>query len=210
MRLTRSRLIFALTATVSLAVPLGFTAAGSAAAAAPAAPAVTGGSPQFANAVAFDVSQPFSVLATMPGPVPNDVPGDEVEPGDGPYVPDAGHTDDGALQSTAGTAAISGPIKSFDGLSSLDNFNAFGRRVNPPDPNSAVGPNNSVETVNLNWAAYTKTGTKLVSAPLGSLWAGFALQDCADESGDPVVMYDQVADRWILSQFTTAGPEFFN
>ena len=60
MRLTRSRLIFALTATVSLAVPVGFTAAGSAAA---AAAAVTGGSPQFANAVAFDVSQPFSVLA---------------------------------------------------------------------------------------------------------------------------------------------------
>ena len=207
MRLTRSRLIFALTATVSLAVPVGFSAAGSAAA---AAPAVTGGSPQFGKAVAFDVSQPFSVLATRPGPAPDVATGGEVEPGDGPYVPDAGHTDDGALQSTAGTAAISGPITSFDGLSSLDNFNTFGFRVNPPDPNSAVGPNNIVETVNLNWAAYTKTGTKLVSASLGSLWAGFALHDCTDESGDPVVMYDQVADRWILSQFTTAGPEFFN
>ena len=81
MRLTRSRLIFALTATVSLAVPLGFTAAGSAAA---AAAAVTGGSPQFANAVAFDVSQPFSVLATRPGPAPDGATGNEVEPGDGP------------------------------------------------------------------------------------------------------------------------------
>src|SRR5262245_35669372 len=120
MRLTRSRLIFALSATVSLAVPLGLTAAGSAAA---AAPAVTGGSPQFANAVAFDVSQPFSVLATVPGPAPDAETGDGVGPGDGPDVPDAGHTDDGALQSTAGTAAISGPITSFDGQSSLDNFN---------------------------------------------------------------------------------------
>jgi hypothetical protein len=33
----------------------------------------------------------------------------------------------------------------------------FGFRVNPPDPNSAVGPNNIVETVNLVWAANTKT-----------------------------------------------------
>jgi hypothetical protein len=209
MRLTRSRLILALTVTGSLAVPLGFALAGGAAAAAPTT-TIIGGSPVFANAVAFDVSKPFSELATVPGPARDAETGDDAEPGDGPYVPDAGHTDDGALQATTGNAAISGPITSFDGLSSLDNFNTFGFRVNPPDPNSAVGPNNIVETVNLNWAAYTKTGTKLVSASLGSLWAGFAVNDCTAESGDPVVMYDQVADRWILSQFTTAGPEFFN
>src|SRR5262245_56060821 len=209
MRLTRSRLILALTATGSLAVPVGFALAGGAATAAPTT-TITGGSPVFSNAVAFDVSRPFSELATIPGPARDAETGDDVDPGDGPYVPDAGHTDDGALQSTTGSAAISGPITSFDGLSSLDNFNTFGFRVNPPDPNSAVGPNNIVETVNLNWAAYTKTGTKLVSASLGSLWAGFSLHDCTDESGDPVVMYDQVADRWILSQFTTPGPEFVN
>ena len=29
--------------------------------------------------------------------------------------------------------------------------------------------------------------------------------DCTDPSGDPVVLYDQFADRWILSQFTTRG-----
>ena len=208
MRLTRSRLILALTATGSLAVPAGFALAGGAATAAPTT--ITGGSPVFSNAVAFDVSKPFSELATMPGPARDAETGDDGEPGDGPYVPDAGHTDDGALQATTGSAAISSPATSFDGLSSLDNFNTFGFRVNPPDPNSAVGPNNIVETVNLNWAAYTKTGTKLVSASLGSLWAGFAVNDCTDESGDPVAMYDQVADRWILSQFTTAGPEFFN
>jgi hypothetical protein len=207
MRLTRSRLILALTAAGSLVVPVGFALASTSAA---AAPAVTGGSPVFSSPVAFDVSRPFSELATKPGPAHEEETGDDVEPGDGPYVPDAGHTDDGALQTTAGSTAISGPITSFEGLSNQDNFNTFGFRVNPPDPNSAVGPNNIVETVNLLWAAYTKTGTKLASASLGSLWAGFPVDDCTDESGDPVAMYDQVADRWILSQFTTAGPEYFN
>src|SRR5262245_35262811 len=120
MRLTRSRLILAIIATGSLAVPVGFALAGSAAA---AAPAVTGGSPVFSNAVAFDVSRPFSELATVPGPPRQAETGDEVGPGDGPDVADVGHTDDGALQATAGSAAIPGPITSFDGLASQDNFN---------------------------------------------------------------------------------------
>jgi hypothetical protein len=29
--------------------------------------------------------------------------------------------------------------------------------------------------------------------------------DCTEPSGDPVVLYDQITDRWILSQFTTSG-----
>ena len=31
------------------------------------------------------------------------------------------------------------------------------------------------------------------------------MPDCTDPSGDPVVLYDQITDRWILSQFTTSG-----
>ena len=33
----------------------------------------------------------------------------------------------------------------------------------------------------------------------------YTIDDCTDPSGDPVVVYDQLADRWILSQFTTRG-----
>ncbi len=36
------------------------------------------------------------------------------------------------------------------------------------------------------------------------------MQDCKSFSGDPVVLYDQLADRWILTQFSTRGPEYFN
>src|SRR5713101_8755828 len=60
--------------------------------------------------------------------------------------------------------------------------------------------------VNVVFAVYSKTGTRLLGPSLlGDLWNGFAVPDCTGLSGDPVVLYDQLADRWILSQFTTSG-----
>jgi hypothetical protein len=91
-------------------------------------------------------------------------------------------------------------------MSNQDNFNIFGFRVNPPDPNGDVGPNNFVEIINLVYAVYDKAGNLLLGpVDTGSLWAGFPIEDCTDPSGDPVVLYDQTTDHWILSQFTTRG-----
>jgi hypothetical protein len=60
--------------------------------------------------------------------------------------------------------------------------------------------------VNLAFAVYSKGGATLVPpTDIGALWAGFAIDDCTDGSGDPIVVYDQLADRWILTQFTTRG-----
>ncbi len=118
---------------------------------------------------------------------------------------------DGALQLFKPTPSIPAPLLTFEGMSNQDNFNVFGFRVNPPDPNGEVGPNNYVEMINLVFAVYDKAGNLLVGpVDTGSLWAGFPITDCTDPSGDPVVLYDQFMDRWLLSQFTTAGPEFFN
>src|SRR5262249_10344289 len=33
----------------------------------------------------------------------------------------------------------------------------------------------------------------------------FPIDDCTDPSGDPIVLYDEVSDRWILTQFTARG-----
>jgi hypothetical protein len=112
-------------------------------------------------------------------------------------------------QRSVGTQAISGPVANFEGLSTQDNFNIFGFRVNPPDPVGDVGPNHYVEMVNLTFAVYSKTGTMLLGpVDTGSLWAGFAIDECTEPSGDPVVLYDQIADRWILTQFTTRGIDY--
>jgi hypothetical protein len=214
MRLTtkhRSRLVRALgaAAAAALLVPGAYALASTSAAA--STPTISGGSPVFSNAVAFDTSRPFSQLAGAPAPATEAETGDDTEPGDGPYVADTGHTDDGALQSSAGTAAIAGPSANFEGISNQDNFNTYGFRVNPPDPNGAIGPNAYVETTNLLFGVYSRAGAVLMPpTALGSLWAGFPLDECTEASGDPVTMYDQVADRWILSQFTTRGLDYPN
>ena len=164
----------------------------------------------FSNAVAFDVSPTLREMAATRRLTPQ--PGDlkEIRPDRGPTVQDQGFSGDGALQS-ANSPAIPAPLVSFDGLSNQDNFNIFGFRVNPPDPNGEVGPNHYVEIINLVFAVYSKTGTLLLGpVDTGTLWAGFAVPDCTDPSGDPVVLYDQLEDRWLLTQFTTRGPTYYN
>ena len=161
--------------------------------------------PHFSHAVAADTSPPLRVLARRP-PSVRPGAGGEIRPDRGPTAVDRGHSGDGVVQSQAGTASLGGTLANFDGLSNQDNFDIFGFRVNPPDPVGDVGPSHYVEMVNLAYAVYDKAGNPLVGpADTGTLWAGFPVEDCTDPSGDPIVLYDQTVDRWILSQFTTRG-----
>lgn len=173
---------------------------------------------KFSEAVAFDVSPAFSDLAAATATAAQ-VVGDpeaepvEIRPDRGPQVMDNGFSGDGAASidsaarlSVNSTAPRSAPIANFDGISNTDNFNLFGFRVNPPDPVGDVGPRHYVEMVNLAFAVYDKQGNRLMGpVAIGDLWAGFAVEDCTDPSGDPIVLYDQLVGRWILSQFTTRG-----
>ena len=72
----------------------------------------------------------------------------------------------------------------------------------PPDTVGEAGPNHYVQWVNVRFAIYDKNGS-LLQAPVGgnTLWAGFG-GDCeARNDGDPIVQYDQLEDRWIMTQF---------
>lgn len=169
--------------------------------------------PKFSTAVAFDVSPALRDLAAAAGPksvpaIPEEVL--EIRPERGPVAIDKGYSGDGALQASSATIpiapAIPTPLVNFEGLSNLDNFNTFGFRVNPPDPVGDVGPNHYVEMINLVFGVYDKAGNLLLGpVDTGTLWSGFAIEDCTDPSGDPIVVYDQLADRWLLTQFTTRG-----
>jgi hypothetical protein len=177
--------------------------------------------PKFSVAKAFDVSPKLreltsgASLATARRLPPQDLV--EIRPERGPVAKDRGHSADAALRGEAArsgalaAATIAPPLVSFEGMSNQDNFNLFGGRVNPPDPVGDVGPNHYVEMINLAVAVYDKQGS-LLQGPyaIGDLWAGFAIEDCTDPSGDPIVVYDQPEDRWILSQFTTAGPVYYD
>lgn len=155
------------------------------------------------TAVQFDVSPPLTELVATAVVQPRtftEIP--ERDSGlEGPLGP---QDIDPSVQTTIGPNVIPPPIVSFDGPTNLAG-------VSPPDPVGDVGPNHYVAMSNLFSAVYDKTGTPLLGPfPNNTLWAGFG-GDCeTDNSGDPVVLYDQFADRWILTQFTASGPTFFN
>jgi len=76
----------------------------------------------------------------------------------------------------------------------------------PPDTNGSVGPNHYVQTVNVSLAIWDKDGTELVSpVAINSLWAGFGGICETNNNGDPIVLYDRRADRWMISQFALAS-----
>lgn len=92
-------------------------------------------------------------------------------------------------------------------------------RVAPPDTTGDVGPNNYVQWVNLRYAIYTLsrdannniTGFTLVPGfPKNGnvVWQGFGGRCESDNDGDPIVQYDQLADRWILTQFAVSAQPY--
>jgi hypothetical protein len=75
----------------------------------------------------------------------------------------------------------------------------------PPATNGEVGMNHYIEAVNDAYAIYSKSGTLLVSFTEDQLWSMSGSNPCNGNSqGDPIVLYDQFADRWILSHFAFA------
>jgi MYXO-CTERM domain-containing protein len=120
-------------------------------------------------------------------------------------------------------AQIERPI--FNMPASLNNFAGQGNSTTPttvtgtpPDTNGAVGPNHYVQVVNGGIAIWNKTGTIVQAAKLtGGLWKGYtgtnAGNGCGTSNdGDPVVVYDQLADRWFVTQFSlpnvNSGPNY--
>jgi subtilase family serine protease len=102
---------------------------------------------------------------------------------------------DPVLQSSAPATAAPSPIFSFEGVNNGDG-------VLPPDTNGDIGPNHYVQWVNLTFAVYSRSGSLLYGpAAGGTIWDGFGGPCESQNDGDPIVLYDELADRWIMSQF---------
>jgi hypothetical protein len=112
---------------------------------------------------------------------------------------------DPVVQTTAAAAAMPSVGASFEGM---DISQGCGGCL-PPDTDGAVGPNHYVQMVNTELAVYNKTTGALISGPtpIKNLWSS---GECAvRDDGDPIVIYDQLADRWLISQFvSSAAPSF--
>ena len=66
----------------------------------------------------------------------------------------------------------------------------------PTDPTAAVGPNHLVNAWNSSFRIWDKEGNALTSAAsLSTIWPG-------ETTGDPIVLYDKFADRFLITQLT--------
>ena len=172
------------------------------------APLALANGPDLIKASHNDVSAPFSQMAVGASSK-------------------SGGTDSQALTARATGAMITNPntdpvaaplagpltgvtlLSNFDGQSAQDNRNLFGFAFVPPDTNGAVSDTQFVQMVNVTIAVYDKsTGAlRLGPAAIHTLWTGFGglcefgggTATFAD-GGDPVVLYDQLAGRWLVTQ----------
>jgi hypothetical protein len=97
------------------------------------------------------------------------------------------------------------PLLTFDGTDRVGS----GCNCRPPDTNGDVGPNHYVQTVNTGFRVWDKSGNPLTPfttynsffAPLGNS------TPCGNNQngGDPFAFYDQIADRWVLTDFAFAA-----
>lgn len=107
---------------------------------------------------------------------------------------------DPALQGPVGSAGAPVTLTSFEGVNNVNS-------VLPPDTVGDIGPNHYVQMVNLSFAIYDRSGNRLYGPVDNStLWQGFGGPCETTNDGDPIVLYDHLADRWMMSQF--ALPNF--
>jgi hypothetical protein len=112
----------------------------------------------------------------------------------GPASPDP------VLQQSAPAAAVTTAGAGFAGVGAGDYGFIVGAA--PPDTNLAVGTSQIVQWVNSSFMVFDKRGTVLRPPTAGNaLWAGFGGACESNNDGDPIVQHDQLADRWIFTQF---------
>ena len=96
---------------------------------------------------------------------------------------------------------IPGPITNFNGIP----YPGVGCNCAPPDTNGAVGTTQYVQIVNEGYQVFDKSGNSLLGPnSISSIWTGFGGACEIGGAGDPVVLYDHLANRWVISQFASA------
>jgi hypothetical protein len=156
-------------------------------------------------AVAFAVSKPLRELAAAPTSARAPAFGVtkfeaylESRLAGAQATPPGGGAPDPVVQRALGAGTIPAPSTSFEGIPQT-----IGTiRPIPPDTVGEIGPNHYVQMVNLRYAVFDRQGRLLVGPlPTNTLFGPLGDICGVTNEGDPIVLYDQLADRWLLSQF---------
>ncbi len=118
-----------------------------------------------------------------------------------PRIPTGGRKDapDTVVQRIMAPLAMPAPILNFDGIP----FPGVACNCAPPDTDGEVGATQYVQMVNEGFQVFDKTTGASVFGPASivSVWSGFGGVCQNNGDGDPIVVYDQLANRWVISQF---------
>jgi len=136
------------------------------------------------------------------GPIPfKQTPGNERKGS----APQLANWTDPILQTAPGAGQMPGTIANFPGIS----FSSGGGGW-PPDTNGDVGPNHYIQTVNTSIAIFDKNTGSILVGPVSfdSFFTGTGTPCDNDNYGDPVVVYDREADRWLITDFAIPGPYY--
>lgn len=119
--------------------------------------------------------------------------------------------DDPALQEVTGPMVSTAPGLNVLGVGNgfVGPNGTFSVQFAPPDTNAAVGVSQIVETVNLSYAVFDKTTGNATAGPISinNLWNNVdANCAAANNLSDPVVLYDQLAGRWVVEIITVSSP----
>lgn len=164
--------------------------------------------PVVRESVRHDVSPPLRLIAPSAYPPrgvdmrrPGPLPGRPL-PSDAPPFGPAEEPE--AAVPGAFLESLGSPLLSFEGTNNVDN------KV-PPDTTGDVGPNHVVEWVNLSFAVYDRAGNPLYGpVPGTTLWSGFGGLCETSNGGDPLALYDALADRWVVGQLAFSWPHDFH
>jgi hypothetical protein len=177
--------------------------------AAPASKADSVGPVEVSAAVHSDVSGPLSSLVGVAPAASTDKQKHEKPLRVLPNMGNALSKTDGALQTSPGPLVGTNAGLNFAGVGQKDY--GFADQYAPPDTNGAVGATQYVQWVNTYFAVFDKTTGAIVSGlpkAGNSIWAGFGGGCQTNNDGDPIVQYDKLANRWILTQFSVSTTPF--
>jgi hypothetical protein len=95
------------------------------------------------------------------------------------------------------------PILNFKGIQ----FPGVGCNCAPPDTNASVGTTQVVEIVNEGYQVYDKATGNSILGPnsIESVWTGFGGACELHGFGDPTVVFDKAAQRWVITEFASVN-----
>ncbi len=147
--------------------------------------------------IKHDVSLPLRDMARTALPVRH--ASEALEPRRPKYFVGNTHRFDPVVQDVYLPKVPTTNLLNFDAMTSADSGS-----VDPPDTNGSVGSTQFVEIVNFAYAVYDKStgGVVLAATPITTIWSGFGGFCETNAGGDPVVLWDKAAQRWLVTELS--------